>query len=184
MILVLVGPPGSGKGTQAALLATRRDMIHLSTGELLREARACGTPVGREAETYLDAGRLVPDETVAALVAQRLQPGLATYLLDGFPRNLHQAGLLDRLADATGHAIGSVVLLNVPEPELVRRMAGRARSDDDPAVIKKRLAVYSLETAPLIEHYAARGLLRRVDGRGTIAAVHARIMETLEAHRP
>ncbi|MBN1423414.1 adenylate kinase [Candidatus Fermentibacteria bacterium] len=179
MILVLVGPPGSGKGTQAALLAARCGMIHLSTGELLREARLRGTPVGREAAAYLDEGRLVPDDTVAALVAQRLRPGPATYLLDGFPRNVEQAAHLERMAAETRHAIEAVVLLDVPEAELVRRLTGRARADDDPAIIQKRLAVYVRETAPLIDHYDAKGLLRRIHGRGAVKTVHGRILRAL-----
>ncbi|MCU0610323.1 MAG: adenylate kinase [Candidatus Eisenbacteria bacterium] len=180
MIIVFLGPPGSGKGTQAALLAVRRNWAHLSTGELLRAARTGGTPLGQKVAQYLDAGRLVPDELVTGLVVERVKPGPAGgYLLDGFPRNLAQAADLDQLARAAGHVVQAVVFFDVPEPELIRRLSGRARADDDPDTIRRRLRVYAEETSPLVDHYASRDLLRRVEGRGEIDAIHRRVLTAL-----
>ena len=181
MIIVFLGPPGSGKGTQAALLATRRSMVHLSTGELLRSARTSGTPLGQEAAAYLDAGQLVPDDLVAGLVTERIDSERGDYLLDGFPRNLSQAERLDALTADTGQVIAAVVLIDVPERELVRRLTGRGRADDDRETIRNRLRVYANETAPLIAHYASRGLLRTVDGQGGVEEIHTRVIHALDA---
>lgn len=174
MIIVFLGAPGSGKGTQASRLAARRHMVHLSTGDLLREARARGTPLGRLAAEHLDAGRLVPDDLVAGLVAERLNEG-DDFLLDGFPRNISQAARLDDLIREAGQTLAAVVFFEVPEGELVRRLVKRARSDDTPDTIRRRLHVYAEETAPLIAHYEDRGVLRRVAGVGDIEEIAARV---------
>ncbi len=179
MIVVFLGPPGSGKGTQAALLASRWGMVHLSTGDLLRAACASDTPLGRQVASYLDEGRLVPDEVVTGLVAEKVGPGDASYLLDGFPRTIAQADDLGRLCQETGQVLAAVVLFEVPEDELVRRLVGRGRSDDDPETIRRRLRVYEEETSPLIAYYERRGLLRRVEGVGGIEEIHERVVHAL-----
>lgn len=178
MIVVFLGPPGSGKGTQAQLLAVRLNMVHLSTGDLLRAARAAGTPLGRQVAQYLDAGKLVPDEVVTGLVAERLVPH-QDYLLDGFPRTVAQAQKLEELASGIGQEVSSVVLFVVPEEELVRRLMGRGRTDDTPETIRHRLKVYQEETAPLVGFYRQRGILCQVDGVGKVEDIHERLLSVL-----
>lgn len=181
MRLILLGPPGAGKGTQAELVCVDHGLAHLSTGELLRAARDAGTPLGKEADTYMSRGELVPDELVSALVAERLQSleDGAGFLLDGFPRNAAQAADLE--GEPRGREIDHVVYLELDDDEVVRRLLGRGREDDTEAVIRNRLAVYARETEPLVELYRARGLLRPVDAASTIEEVHERIGAVLGA---
>lgn len=177
--LLLVGPPGAGKGTQAARLATAIGIPHVSTGEILRDHVERGTELGAEAKRIMDTGALVPDDVVVAIVATRLSEDDAAcgYLLDGFPRNDSQA---DALEAAVGDdAIETVLYLDVPEEELVTRLMGRGRSDDTEESIRTRLEVYRGETEPLIARYEDAGLLARVDGLGDVAEISARIFEVL-----
>lgn len=183
MRLVLLGPPGAGKGTQAARLCRALGLVHLSTGDLLRHAVAAGTPLGAQAKGYMDRGALVPDDLVLALVRERLgeaAPGQG-FLLDGFPRNAAQARALDR--ELGPDAVELVIHLSADPEELVRRLLARGRQDDREAVIRDRLRVYAEETRPLVEWYRARGILRTVDGIGSVDEVHGRIHAVLEAHR-
>ncbi len=183
MRLVLLGPPGAGKGTQAARLCRALGLVHLSTGDLLRHAVAAGTPLGAQAKGYMDRGALVPDDLVLALVRERLgeaPPGQG-FLLDGFPRNAAQARALDR--ELGPDAVELVIHLSADPEELVRRLLARGRQDDREAVIRDRLRVYAEETRPLVEWYRARGILRTVDGIGSVDEVHGRIHAVLEAHR-
>lgn len=178
--LLFLGPPGAGKGTQAAMLAGALGVPHVSTGEILRRAVAEGTELGRRAEAIMAAGDLVPDDIVVAIVRERLAADDAAcgYLLDGFPRTLNQAEALD----AGGDAFEIVVLLSVPEAELLSRLAARAggRADDNEETIRRRLEVYRKETEPLVTYYAARGVSpAEVDGVGTIEDVFARIVLAL-----
>ena len=179
MNLVFLGPPGAGKGTQAARLCAALRIAHISTGDMLRAAVAAGTPVGRQAQGYLDRGALVPDQVIAALVEERVQADdcAAGFLLDGFPRTLPQAELLDAALDRLSLALDAVILLDVPEAELLRRLSarGEGRSDDRPEVIRHRLEVYREQTEPLRDVYEQAGLLREVDGQGTPDAVFARV---------
>jgi adenylate kinase len=181
--LLFLGPPGAGKGTQAARLAAAIGIPHISTGDMLRTAVARGTDLGKEAEAIMAAGDLVPDDLVTAMVAERLAEDDAAcgYLLDGFPRNAAQAA---SLAGEVGEdAIEVAVLIEVPDEELVARLLKRAaeqgRSDDNEATIRRRLAVYAEQTEPLIDYYAGRDKLVRVDGLGTVDEILARIVAAL-----
>jgi len=177
---VALGPPGSGKSTLARLLSERAHVPWISTGDLLRREIARGTPLGSAAEPWVSAGLLVPDELVAQLVHERLEalaPGEG-YVLDGYPRSRAQADELWRWAQARGLEPSAVLELDVPDPvlfERVRERAGREqRSDDDPATFAERMDVYRDETVPVIDFFRDRGVLRPIDGRGSIEDVLAR----------
>ena len=181
MRAIFLGPPGSGKGTQAKLLAERVGVPAISTGDMLREAVRRETPLGLRAKAIMEAGELVPDEVVIGLIRERISRPDARdgFLLDGFPRTLPQAAALDRLLAGNGESLDAVINLLVPEATLVERMVGRAaiegRSDDRPETVRERLRVYSEKTAPLVEHYGDRGIRIDVDGSGSIEEVTARI---------
>ncbi|MEX2499894.1 MAG: adenylate kinase [Wenzhouxiangellaceae bacterium] len=185
MRIVLLGPPGSGKGTQAALLRDRLGVAHISTGVLLREAVEQRTELGLEAKSYMDAGNLVPDDLVLGLIEERLgQSDVSNgFILDGYPRNLAQAEALDTVLERIGQPVDIAVSVTVNEAEIVDRLSKRAveegRSDDTEDVIRNRLRVYAEQTAPVAGHYAQRGQLREVDGMGTVEEVHQRMLETL-----
>ena len=176
--LVLLGPPGAGKGTQAVRICEARGLQHLSTGELLRAAVDAGTELGLEAKGFMDAGNLVPDQLVSDLVAERLR-GLgedAGYLLDGFPRNVGQAAAL---AEQPRGVLDGVLYIRLEREEILQRLLGRGRSDDTEEVINNRLDVYARETSPLVEHYEGQGLLKTIDGLGTMDEVASRIKNAL-----
>jgi adenylate kinase len=177
--LVLVGPPGAGKGTQAVRVAERLDVPHISTGDLFRANLGAETPLGLEAKRYMDAGDLVPDSVTVAMVRERLAEDDAAkgFILDGFPRNLSQAAALEQLLDERGEQLDAVVEFQVPEDELVQRLLGRGRTDDTEDVIRRRQEVYRAETAPLLEHYRDR--LLSVDAVGTIDEITDRVMDAL-----
>jgi adenylate kinase len=177
--LVLVGPPGAGKGTQAVRLAERFDVPHISTGDLFRANLQEETELGIEAKRYMDAGELVPDDVTVAMVRERLthDDAVKGFILDGFPRTLSQSASLEELLDERGEVLDAVVELRVPEDELVQRMLGRGREDDNEDVIRRRQQVYRDETAPLIEHY--RDLLVPVDALGTIEEITDRVADAL-----
>ena len=174
MFILLLGAPGSGKGTQGKLLAERLGVPKIATGDLIRAAIKGGTPLGTEARKFYDAGKLVPDSVIMGLIQEQLAKPEAREgaILDGFPRTAGQAELVDKTLAAGGHRINHVLLLDVPEEELVTRMLGRAkqegRADDTPEAIKTRLGVYQRETAPLVAHFAQRGIVHRVPGTGSI----------------
>jgi adenylate kinase len=173
--LLFLGPPGAGKGTQAQRLAASRQLLHLSTGDLLRAEVQAGTDLGREAEAVMARGELVSDDLVLAIVRSRLEGHGGGWLLDGFPRNLPQAEALDALLAELDQRIERVVLMELADAVLVQRLLDRGRADDNEEVIRHRLAVYREQTAPLIEHYRGRGLLRAVDASGPIETITARI---------
>lgn len=207
--LILLGPPGAGKGTQSQRLIEHLGVPQISTGDLLRAARREGTELGQKAQAFMDAGQLVPDSLIFELVEERLARADAAsgYILDGFPRNVSQADEMAR----RNVVVERVVLMSVPEEALVARLAGRRvctacgstyhvdtlptrvegvcdacggsvvqRKDDEGAVIAQRLQVYATETAPLVDYYTRAGLLRRVDGLGETAAVFASILGALD----
>lgn len=185
MQIIVLGAPGSGKGTQGALLADRLGVPKIATGDLLRAAVRDRTPLGVEARSFMDRGLLVPDEIILGLIEEVLRSPEAQdgVIMDGFPRTLAQAEAVEGLLADRGSRIDRVLLIDVPEDELVKRMLGRARaegrSDDTPETIRKRLAVYGEQTAPLIRYYEERGLLTTIVGLGTVREVADRVNEAL-----
>jgi len=191
MRLILLGPPGAGKGTQARRLVQRHGIAQLSTGDMLRAAVTAQTPIGRKAEALMARGELVPDEVVVAIVADRIAEKDARkgFILDGFPRTVPQAEALERLLADKGLCLDGVIELQVDESALLKRLASRiaemmargepVRPDDNPEALKTRLDVYHGQTAPLIAFYGKKGLLKSVDGMAPIEAVAAAIDRAL-----
>jgi adenylate kinase len=174
--LVLLGPPGAGKGTQAVRLSEDLGLFHLSTGDQLREEREADTELGRRAGAYIELGELVPDDIVVAMLLGRLDAERADgFLLDGFPRTVAQAEALEQGLAARGKELDQAVLLDVPAEEVFRRLANRGRQDDDPEVVRERMRVYRESTEPLVDFYDDRGLLTRVDGTGDPDDIYARV---------
>jgi adenylate kinase len=181
VIVLFLGAPGSGKGTQAARLAQRAGVPQISTGDILRRAVADGTPLGVEAKAIMERGALVPDDVIIGLIRERTAATdcRGGFLLDGFPRTIAQAEALERLLTERGSRIDAALSLDVDEDKLLKRMAGRAaaegRADDAPETVRERLRVYHEKTSPLRDWYASRGQLRPLDGVGTIDEVSGRI---------
>lgn len=180
--LLMLGPPGAGKGTQAEMLCRAIGIPHVSTGIMLRDHVERGTDLGARAREMMDAGDLVPDDIVIAMVEERLAADDAAcgFLLDGFPRTRAQAEALDDVL-GSDRMLEAVINIVAPEEEVVQRMLSRGRSDDTEEAVRTRIAVYGEQTAPLIEFYEARGLLTQVDGVGDIEAVLARVVAVLAA---
>jgi adenylate kinase len=187
MKIVLLGPPGAGKGTQAVILCQELSVPHISTGEILRQEQASGSSLGLKVKGFLDAGVLVPDETIIEVTEERLRksdcaPG---FLLDGFPRTVQQADSLEIFLESIGKKISHVVQLIVPEHTLLERIKARsgslakARSDDSAEVAAHRLQVYWTQTAPVADFYRKKGLLREVDGVGAVDEVKSRILSVI-----
>jgi adenylate kinase len=186
--LVFMGPPGAGKGTQGELLARHMGVPRLSTGEMLREARANRTELGRRAQAYMDLGDLVPDEVVLGLVAEALDGARSQegFILDGFPRTIAQAEGLSEILEERSTPLDGVIFLKVPEAELVRRLTGRGdserRTDDDPETVRRRLQVYQAETEPVVRWYADHGVrLIEADGVGSIDEIQSGLRELLDS---
>ncbi len=181
MNLILFGPPAAGKGTQAKRLVEERGFIQLSTGDMLRAARTSGTELGLRVAAVMDAGSLVSDEIVIALIEEQLQlhAGAPGFIFDGFPRTVAQAEALDALLASHDGGIDCVIRLVVDDSQLTariaRRFAEQGRADDNPETFVKRLAAYNAQTAPLLPYYTARGLIREVDGMASIDEVAAAI---------
>jgi len=191
MRLILLGPPGAGKGTQALRLVANYGIVQLSTGDMLRAAVKAGSPLGRQVEAIMARGDLVPDDLVVDIVAQRIEQPDASkgFILDGFPRTVPQAEALDRLLGSRGLALDVVIELRVDEDALIRRIESRIaemkargepiRDDDRPEVLRQRLAAYRRQTAPLIDYYRRRSVLRSVNGMAAIPEVGAAIDQAL-----
>ena len=181
MFLVLLGAPGAGKGTQSQRLVQELNVPHLSTGELLRQAVDDQTEVGRLAQSYMDAGQLVPDELILRVVAERLdQPDCARgCLFDGFPRTLVQAQALDDLLRRRGTPLDAVLELSVDDEEVTRRLSGRGRKDDQPDVIRQRLQTFYESNESLLDYYRRQGLLKTIQAKGTEEEVFGRIRAML-----
>ena len=183
--IVLLGPPGAGKGTQASSLISDLGIPHISTGDMLRAAVKSGTEVGLQAKAVMDAGELVSDEIVIGIAKERLSEGDATkgFLLDGFPRTLAQAGALEKMLGDLDTALDCCLALTVDNEAVVARLLKRAeiegRADDNEETIRERMRVYDSETAPLLEFYRSRGVLIEVSGMGTIEEVGKRVREAL-----
>jgi adenylate kinase len=186
MRIVLLGAPGSGKGTQAALLVQELNLPHISTGELLRSAVKAGSELGMQAKAVMDRGELVSDDIMLGLLGERLsQPDAkAGFILDGYPRNLSQAHALDELLERLDQPVDEALQIDVDVDLVVARIAKRAaeegRSDDTEEVVRNRMKVYSDQTAPVVDYYAQKGLLSRVLGEGTIEEVFQRIRGVLQ----
>jgi adenylate kinase len=193
MRVVLLGPPGAGKGTQAQKLISRHGIVQLSTGDMLRAAVAAGTPVGLRAKDIMARGELVPDDVVVAIVADRIDQADAKrgFILDGFPRTVPQAVALETMLAEKGLRLDAVIELKVDEEMLLRRIENRVaemtargeavRADDKPEVLKQRLAAYRQQTAPLVSYYGGKDLLRTVDGMASVEDVAAAIDASLGA---
>ncbi|BBZ10401.1 adenylate kinase [Mycobacterium branderi] len=181
MRVVLLGPPGAGKGTQAVKLAEKLGVPQISTGELFRSNISEGTELGLEAKRYLDAGDLVPSELTNKLVDDRLDhpDAAAGFILDGYPRSLEQAKALHDMLERRGTKLDAVLEFRVPEDELLERLKGRGRADDNDEVILNRMNVYRDETAPLLEYYQHEHELKTVDAVGTVDEVFARALQAL-----
>lgn len=179
--VVFLGPPNSGKGTQAKIVGERLGVPAVSTGEMLREAVDEGSDLGRQVRATLAAGELVDDETMARLVRERLarRDTGRGFVLDGYPRTLAQAATLERVLDERGESLDVALLIDAPEDELVQRALGRGRQDDREEVMRERLRVYRERTEPLVGYYEERGLLRRVDGDHPVEEVTSRIFAEL-----
>jgi len=213
--LILVGPPGAGKGTQAERLTEDFGLPYYATGNILREAVANGTELGKQAKEHMDAGGLVPDDVIIGVILEALKQDEAAegFLLDGFPRTVPQADALGEALQSAGRKISAVLLIDVPDEEVVRRLSGRRvskagrvyhvdfdppkhegrcdidgseliqRDDDKPETIRKRLSVYHEQTEPLVEYYEGRDLLRRFDGTRTPTEVHDHVRATVATLR-
>jgi len=185
MRLVLLGAPGSGKGTQATRLREHLQVPHISTGELLRAAVTAGTPLGLQAKAVMESGSLVSDDIVLGMLEERLlQPDAGNgFILDGYPRNLAQANALDQLLARIRQPVDIAVQLDVDQDLLVGRLSGRAhvegRADDSPESVRKRLTVYAEQTAPVVDYYRNQGKLACVQGVGSMDEVFTRIIEAL-----
>lgn len=184
--LILIGPPGAGKGTQAKLIAERFDIPHISTGEIFRSNVAEGTPLGVEAKAYMDRGEYVPDSVTNAMVRDRLGQADTEngFLLDGYPRTLPQVDELDTILGDLGKQLDMVVEITADPAEVTARLLARAakegRADDTEEVITRRLEVYAEETAPIVGVYSERGMVKQVDGLGSIDEVNERIVAAIE----
>ncbi len=185
--IVLLGAPGAGKGTQAAVLAEAIGIPHVSTGDMLRAAVAAETPVGLKAKAVMDAGHLVGDDIVIAIARERLAEGDAQkgFILDGFPRTLAQAEALDELLPRIGSGIDCCLAITVQTEAIVKRLLARAeiegRADDNEETIRERMRVYDDQTAPLLDYYRGQSLLREVPGMGSVEEVSSAILAELEA---
>lgn len=187
MRLILMGPPGAGKGTQALVVAKHLGVPHISTGDIFRMNVTQNTPLGIEAKRYMDAGEYVPDGVTNAMVRDRIAQDDCRkgFLLDGYPRTIEQVGELDAMLAADGAKLDRVIELTVDHDEvvgrLVKRSAEQGRADDTEDVIRRRLEVYAEQTAPLLELYSSRGLVVAVDGMGAIDDVTSRVLEALNS---
>lgn len=185
--IILFGPPGSGKGTQAAKLVQQYNLVHISTGDLFRREKATNSPIWQEVMSYVDKGSLAPDSITIRLLKAEMDktPDATGYILDGFPRNVDQAKALDAFLAEQGTAVTRLVELVVADEEIIRRITGRGKEqnrvdDQDPAIVQHRIDVYKSQTAPVADYYEEQGKTKRVDGLGTIEEIFDRICAVLD----
>ena len=185
--LILFGPPGSGKGTQAAALIVKYDLLHISTGDLFRYNLKNNTPLGEEARSYIDRGDLVPDEVTIKMLKAKVDenPNVKGYIFDGFPRTIPQAEALDKLLEGKGEKVNELIMLDVPDDELMKRLLKRGetsgRSDDtDPEIIRNRLDEYREKTIPVFDYYAQSGRSTKIWGIGSLSTIHKRLSLEIE----
>ena len=189
MNIILFGPPGAGKGTQAKILCEKYNLLHLSTGEILREEIRKNSELGKSVKEIIESGKLVSDEIIIKILDSAVENSkkhsLSGYLFDGFPRNIDQANLLSNLLDSLKMKIDCILLIELDEPILLERVLSRkefeGRSDDNKETLASRIQVYSQETEPLIEHYSLNHIIKRIDGVGKISEVNQRINSALES---
>ncbi len=181
MHVIILGAPGAGKGTQSAEIVKQFDLQHLSTGDMLRAEIAAGSELGLAAKTVMDKGELVSDEIILGMVAEQIKNSKKGMLFDGFPRTAVQAEGLDELLASLGSEISHVILLDIDNDEIVKRMLARGREDDNEETIRNRLAVFDNQTAPLIHYYQSQDKLATVLGSGTVEEIFARIHKVLSA---
>ncbi len=186
--LILFGPPGSGKGTQAAMLVDKYDLLHISTGDLFRYELSNNTPLGVKARSYMDKGELVPDEVTIGMLRNKVEanPGVAGYIFDGFPRNIPQAEALDHLLAESDEVVTRLIMLEVPDDEIVARILNRGktsgRKDDlDESIIRNRIEVYKKETSPVFDYYAAEDKSIRINGVGSIDDIFQRLCDEIDS---
>lgn len=182
MYLIILGPPGAGKGTQSILIAQELGLKHLSTGEILRKAVTEGTPLGLKAKEVMDAGNLVSDDIMVGIIKEAISADDAKngFILDGFPRTIEQARELDKIMESLGYDSVRVINITLDDNELIRRMLGRGRVDDTEETIKNRLNVYKAQTAPVKEHYSSKSAVFDIYGIGSINEINGKILEVLK----
>lgn len=186
--LILFGPPGSGKGTQAAFLIEKYQLVHISTGDLFRYEMSHDTPLGQEAKAYMAKGELVPDSVTIGMLRNKVEkhPDAQGFIFDGFPRTIPQAEALDALLISKGTSVSGLIALEVNEEEIVKRILKRGQTsgradDNDESTVRKRIAVYKSETAPVFDYYAKNGKSHSVDGLGTIEEIANRLEKTVDS---
>ncbi|TXB62472.1 adenylate kinase [Phaeodactylibacter luteus] len=185
--LILFGPPGSGKGTQAAKLVAKYELLHISTGDLFRYEMGNDTPLGKEAKSYIEKGELVPDSVTVGMLRNKVEanPDVKGYIFDGFPRTTPQAEALDNLLSEKGQEVSRLIMLDVPDDELVRRLLERGKTsgradDSDEGIIQNRIEVYKSETTPVFDFYDAKGKSVKVHGVGTIDEIFSRLCHEID----
>lgn len=182
MRFIFVGPPGSGKGTQTKLLAERLGLNSIGTGDMLRESVRLETPAGRRAKPFVAAGQLVPDDLVNEIVAHLFRTGMAPqhFVMDGYPRTLSQAQTFDKVLEQQKLPLDAVIFLNVADEEIIRRLSGRNREDDQADIIRKRLEIFHAQNRDILDYYRRRGLLAEVPGIGDVETIYANIEKALK----
>jgi adenylate kinase len=188
--LILFGPPGSGKGTQAVGLAEKYGLVHISTGDLFRSEMGADTELGKQAKAYISKGELVPDEVTVGMLKNKVEahPEANGFIFDGFPRTIPQAEALDTLLTGKGTSISGLIALDVSEQEIVNRILNRGKTsgrldDNDEGIIRNRIAVYEQETAPVFDHYAQSGKSWKIDGMGSIDEIFARLCARIDTFK-
>lgn len=186
--LILFGPPGSGKGTQAVQLAEKYEILHISTGDLFRYEMGNNTPLGQKAKSYMEKGELVPDEVTIGMLRNKVEanPEAKGFIFDGFPRTVAQAQALDAMLEEEGQEVSALIALEVGDEEIVARILNRGKSsgradDNDESIIRNRIAVYNRETAPVFGYYAQTGKTKLIDGIGSIDEIFGRLCAAVDA---